>query len=89
MILRNRDLEDRKELCKKLDLVCANECIKTDKEPIHISIARGFAKYNPAADEQFMDVFNRADDAMYRNKKKMKSLQKSQKFLGLKDIVHT
>ena len=74
VILRNRDLEERKELCKKLDLACANECIRTDTETIPISVARGFAKYNPAVDEQFMDVFNRADDAMYRNKKKMKSL---------------
>jgi diguanylate cyclase (GGDEF)-like protein len=81
VILRNRDLEERKELCKKLDRVCANECIRTDTETIPISIARGFAKYNPAVDEQFMDVFNRADDAMYRNKKKMKSLQKTQKVL--------
>ena len=89
VILRNRDLEERKELCKKLDRVCANECIRTDTETIPISIARGFAKYNPAVDEQFMDVFNRADDAMYRNKKKMKSLQKSPKLLGGKDTVHS
>lgn len=77
VILRNRDLEEHKNLCKKLDLACAKEYIKADKARIPISIARGFAKYDPASDEQFVDVFNRADDAMYRNKKKMKSLQKT------------
>ena len=81
VILLNRDLDERNELCKKLDLACARECIRTDTQTIQISVARGFAKYNPAVDEQFMDVFNRADDAMYRNKKKMKSLQKTQKVL--------
>lgn len=77
VILRNRDLEEHKNLCKKLDLACAKEYIKADKERIPISIARGFAKYDPAADEQFVDVFNRADDAMYKHKNKMKALQKS------------
>lgn len=76
VILRNRDLEEHKNLCKKLDLACAKEYINADTERIPISIARGFAKYDPAIDEQFVDVFNRADDAMYRNKKKMKALQK-------------
>lgn len=88
VILLNRDLDERNELCKKLDLACANKCIRTDTETILISIARGFARYNPAVDEQFADVFNRADDAMYRNKKEMKSLQKTPKILGPKDIVH-
>lgn len=88
VILLNRDLDERNALCKKLDLACARECIRTDTETIQISIARGFARYNPAVDEQFADVFNRADDAMYRNKKEMKSLQKTPKILGPKDIVH-
>ena len=73
VVLRNRDLEDYNELCQKLDMACAATCITTDQEPIAISVARGFDKYDPAVDKQFMDVFNRADDAMYRNKKKMKS----------------
>lgn len=88
VILLNRDLDERNELCKKLDLACANKCIRTDTETIQISIARGFARYNPAVDEQFADVFNRADDAMYRNKKEMKSLQKTPEISVLKDIVH-
>jgi diguanylate cyclase (GGDEF)-like protein len=77
VILRNKDLEEHKVLCEKLDLACARECIMADKETISISIARGFAEYDSAADEQFADVFNRADDAMYKNKSKMKALQKS------------
>ena len=75
VILQNRDLENYEELCAKLDEECANMYIETDEENIPISVARGFAEYDPATDEDFSDVFNRADDAMYENKNRMKALQ--------------
>ena len=70
VILQNRDLEEYEDLCEKFDAECAKEYIN---ERIPVSIARGFARYNPETDTQFVDVFNRADDAMYQNKRRMKT----------------
>ena len=75
VILQNKALENHRALFRKLDLRCAKEHIMADGTSVSISVARGFAKYNPETDEQFVDVFNRADDAMYQNKKKIKSIQ--------------
>jgi GGDEF domain-containing protein len=41
---------------------------------IPISIAKGFAEFNPERDTQFADVFKRADIEMYKNKRSMKAL---------------
>lgn len=71
-ILQNGDLEDYEKLCAKFDLECAGSHIKVEQGNIPISIARGFAKYKPGTDMQFVDVFNRADDDMYKNKRAMK-----------------
>ena len=75
VILQNRDLEEYKELLKKIDEECLNELVITDKENIPISIAKGFARYDSAKDSSFIDVFNRADDAMYENKREIKGLK--------------
>ena len=40
---------------------------------IAISLAKGFVRYEPDKDLKFADVFKRADDAMYENKRKMKA----------------
>ncbi len=72
VILQNRDLEDLEGLLKKFDEECLNESIATDKENISVSIAKGFARYDSKKDSNFIDVFNRADDAMYENKREMK-----------------
>jgi GGDEF domain-containing protein len=37
-----------------------------------VSIAKGIAEFDPARDTQFSDVFKRADNTMYKNKKNMK-----------------
>ena len=75
VILQNRDLEALPGLLKKLDEEASNETITVDKEVIPISIAKGFAKYEPQKDTNFIDVFNRADDAMYDDKREMKGLK--------------
>lgn len=75
VILQNRDLEDYEELCEKLDTECENESIVTEGGEVSIGLARGFARYKPEEDTQFLDVFNCADNAMYRHKRKMKSVQ--------------
>jgi hypothetical protein len=46
--------------------------VDTDKESIPISIAKGFARYDSGKDTNFIDVFNKGDDAMYENKRKIK-----------------
>ena len=75
VILQNRDLEDLEKLLKNFDEECKNESVNIAEEIIPISIAKGFAKYEPQKDTNFIDVFNRADDAMYDNKREMKGLK--------------
>ena len=72
VILQNRDLANCQELLLQLENECANELVETGKEGIPVSIASGFAKYDSNKDSKFVDVFNRADDAMYKNKRKKK-----------------
>ena len=71
VVLRHRDLEDCEKLFVQLDLECANTFIDENGE-ISISIARGFAMFDPDRDLYFNDVFKRADNAMYENKRKNK-----------------
>jgi diguanylate cyclase (GGDEF)-like protein len=71
-ILQNRDLEEREELFAKFRTACANSFVEAENEKIPISIAIGFSMFDPDTDTQFADVFNRADDQMYQNKKHMK-----------------
>ena len=70
-VLRNRDLDAYETLFVQLDSLCANTFID-EKNEISISIAKGFAKFDPNQDSQFNDVFKRADNAMYENKRKSK-----------------
>ena len=69
-VLRNRDLEDCRELFVRLDAVCEATALEEDKTPI--SIAKCFAVFEPGKDSCFEDVFQRADNAMYENKRKTK-----------------
>jgi diguanylate cyclase (GGDEF)-like protein len=70
-ILKKKDLENCEELFASLDAVCENTIIE-GKDKIHISIARGFAMFELDKDFCFNDVFKRADNAMYENKRKNK-----------------
>jgi GGDEF domain-containing protein len=45
---------------------------EVDDEKIPIHIASGFAKFDYSKDSSFTDVFKRADDTMYENKRKSK-----------------
>ena len=72
-ILRHRDLEDCEKLFAQFDLECAKTFIE-EKGEIPISIARGFARFDPEQDLQFNDAFKRADNAMYENKRKNKKV---------------
>ncbi len=70
-ILQHKDLEEREKLFAQLDTESSKTCLKENGET-SISIARGFAMFDPDKDLQFKDVFKRADDAMYENKRKRK-----------------
>ena len=75
VILQNRDLDEYNELIEKFDLECISASVNIGEKEVPISIAKGFAVYDPETDSDFSDVFNRADDDMYRNKRKMKAAQ--------------
>ena len=69
VILQNRDLEDKDELFASFDLECATTYVGKENARFPISIAKGFAAFNPEKDTQFSDVFERADYEMYKNKR--------------------
>ena len=75
VILQNRDLEEKDALLKIFDEECLSKSVDTDKESIPVSIAKGFARYDSEKDTNFIDVFNKADDAMYENKREIKGLK--------------
>ena len=49
--------------------------MKTNGADVAVSVAKGLAMYDSARDSQFVDVFNRADIAMYENKRGIKAAQ--------------
>lgn len=48
---------------------------EVDNVKFPISIAKGFAEFDPERDTQFSDVFERADGEMYNNKRDMKNFK--------------
>ena len=72
-VLQHEDLAERESLFVKLDSECATRVVD-EKIKIKISIARGFAEFEPDKDSRFYDVFKRADLAMYENKRKSKEI---------------
>ncbi len=72
VILQGRDFENRDTLFEKFDEACANAFVDLETEKIPVCIAKGFSVFDPTTDTQFYDVFNRADDEMYKNKNRMK-----------------
>ena len=75
VILQNRDLDELPQLLEMFDAECSNELVVAEKEEIPVSIAKGFAGYDSEKDQNFIDVFNKADDAMYENKREIKGLK--------------
>ena len=72
VILQNQDLEEPDLLFEKFEIECANSFVEANDVRLPISIAKGFSMFDPNTDTQFSDVFHRADDQMYKNKKQMK-----------------
>ena len=70
VILQGSDLESCEELFSQLDINCRDSAESGD---IPLKIARGFSRFDPDKDTLFADVFKRADEAMYENKRKSKA----------------
>ena len=73
VILQNRDLEERDTLFAELDARAKSAAIEVGDTKVPVSIAKGFSLFDPQTDTRFSDVFTRADDEMYKNKKNMKT----------------
>ena len=76
VILQGHDLTEVDILFAELDEKLSISEIKSGSRIIPISLAKGFAEFDPRRDMEFNDVFNRADDRMYVNKRQMKQNDK-------------
>jgi diguanylate cyclase (GGDEF)-like protein len=76
VILQSRDLEECEALLAKFESRCESTFIEADGAKIPVCIAKGFSMFDPDTDTKFSDVFNRADNEMYKNKKIMKAARK-------------
>ena len=76
VILQGRDLEDKQALFEDFDSACSTTYATKDKARFSVSIAKGFSEFDPEKDDQFSDVFERADSEMYKNKRNMKIADK-------------
>jgi diguanylate cyclase (GGDEF)-like protein len=75
VLLQNKDLADMEELFINFDLKCAATHIDKGNVSLPISIAKGFSRFDPSKDTQFSNVFERADNEMYKHKREMKTLR--------------
>ncbi len=69
---------DAKKESVEKDIVSLNQIIEdfniqNNSKFLRLQIAIGMASYNPETDQEYMDVFRRADSAMYEDKKLKKS----------------
>ena len=71
-ILQGKDLEEYENLIAKFEAECEDTVAEAEGVSIPVSIAKGFSEFDPENDTQFSDVFDRADEEMYKNKKLMK-----------------
>ena len=55
-----------------LDKVIDERNKQNNRKALHLQMAIGMAEYDPETDKRYMDVFRRADSAMYENKKAKK-----------------
>lgn len=75
VVLENHDFENRDAL--KAAFEAEMKKLGEDKGlPEAISAAMGYAVFDPSVDKDVESVFNRADQEMYEQKKKMKALRK-------------
>ena len=75
VILQGKDYEAREELFARFEEECHSAALEEDGAILPVSVARGFSEFDPQKDTQFSDVFERADEEMYENKKNTKETQ--------------
>ena len=51
--------------------------LQNNRNPVQLQMGVGMSIYNPETDKEYMDVFLRADSAMYEDKKKKKNAGRS------------
>ena len=72
VVLQNDELKNCDALFCRFEELCSKTYF-SESIKMPVRIAFGFAAFEENRDVRFEDVFNRADDAMYENKRKMKS----------------
>ena len=76
VILKNDDLKNVNALVEKFNTSLDEMASDETQEPWErISAAIGIAMYDPIRDNNFTNVFKRADKAMYERKKEMKAVR--------------
>jgi diguanylate cyclase (GGDEF)-like protein len=76
VILQNRDLANVETLLEHFDTECKATYVDKDNVRFPVSIAKGFAEFDSEKDTRFLDVFERADSEMYKNKKYTRNTSK-------------
>ena len=69
---------DKEKKCEKEKIALFEEAVEdynrqNDCEELYLQMAIGMAVYNSETDKEYMDVFRRAHEAMYENKKMKKN----------------
>ncbi len=73
VILQNEDYENRDELDAVFEEKKAEACAAATEEWEKVSVAKGFAVYDPKVDRSVNDTVLRADATMYANKREAKA----------------
>lgn len=73
VLLDKYSKEDCEQLIREFKMANEKKNNSQEKEEEKVHIASGFAVYQKEEDRSFLEVFNRADQAMYANKSEMKS----------------
>ncbi len=77
VILERSDYVNRSQLLQSFELESHNATFSAVGITFPVSVAFGVAVYQPEKHEAYVDVFNRADDCMYENKKASKQGRKN------------
>lgn len=71
-IVVDSDMKNLDDILNKFDEDMKNYTFKKNEVELNLSVARGQAIYDKDTDNNYNDVLNRADKAMYKNKRDMK-----------------
>ena len=72
-VLKGRDYNNKTELLEKLKPYQKAKDLNDSEPWLSVCVAVGYSEYDPKKDKEFLDVFKRADEAMYQNKKDLKA----------------